>query len=118
MKKLLDEKLCGLSDAIGEDNINVRIFLFTGSEGCCLMSVSQDVKELYAELEKIGKSGKSPEEMSKPAKKVVESKVGTFDELKRKATDVAGQAKDKAAGKSSKIAAGIPGLDGLSKVSS
>ncbi|KAK4704229.1 hypothetical protein P7C70_g1985, partial [Phenoliferia sp. Uapishka_3] len=100
IKKLVDEKLGGLGDVIGSDNVKV-------------------VKELYAELEKIGKSGKSPEEMAKQAKKLVEEKVGTLEELKSKAGEAAGQAKDAAGGggeKLAKYAAGIPGIGALGKL--
>ena len=70
------------------------------------------VKDLYAQLEKLAKSGKSPEDMATEAKKIVEEKVGSLNELKKKAKDVAG-------GSSSSLltaASAIPGLSGLGKI--
>ncbi|KAL8292083.1 hypothetical protein RQP46_001549 [Phenoliferia psychrophenolica] len=104
IQKLVHEKLGSLEGTIGADNVKV-------------------VKELYAELEKIGKSGKKPEEMAKEAKKLVEEKLGTLEELKSKAAGAAGQAKDAAkdvagggSDKLAKYAAAIPGLGGLGKI--
>lgn len=51
--------------------------------------------------------------MTKEAKKLVEEKVGSLDELKKKATDAGSDAASSAA----KYAGAIPGLGGLSKVS-
>lgn len=61
--------------------------------------------------------------MAKDARKLVESKVGSLQDVKAKATDVAsdaaGKAKDAASGSTDKLAkyaAAIPGLGGLGKV--
>ena len=76
----------------------------------------QIVKELYSELEKIGKSDKSTKDKTKAAKELIESKVGSLDELKKKGAEAAGQAGDKATETVQSYAAAIPGLEGLSKV--
>ncbi|ORY57128.1 hypothetical protein BCR35DRAFT_309715 [Leucosporidium creatinivorum] len=92
VKKLVDENVGKLEGVVGEDRVKV-------------------VKDLYAELEKIGKSGKSVDDMTKEAKKLVEEKVGSLDELKKKASDAGSEAASSAA----KYAGAIPGLGELSK---
>lgn len=79
------------------------------------------MKDLYAALDKIGKSGKSTEEMTKDAKKLVESKVGSFKDLKSKAKEAGDKAKDLAGESGSSLASyatAIPGLGGLAKACS
>ena len=74
------------------------------------------VKDLYAQLEKLAKSGKSPEDMAAEAKKIVEDKVGSLNELKKKAADVAGGAAGGSASSLMTAASAIPGLSGLGKI--
>ncbi|KAM0788058.1 hypothetical protein ACM66B_001230 [Microbotryomycetes sp. NB124-2] len=77
VKKLVDDNVSKLGNVVGEERAQV-------------------VKELYGELEKIGKSGKSLDEMRKDAQKLVESKVGTLEELKKKGAEAGGDLKDQA----------------------
>ncbi|KDE05445.1 hypothetical protein MVLG_04135 [Microbotryum lychnidis-dioicae p1A1 Lamole] len=65
VKSLLEDNLKKVEQYIGKENVGV-------------------VKDLYADLEKISKNGKSLDEQAKEAKKLVESRVGSFDELKKK----------------------------------
>ncbi|KAK4047531.1 hypothetical protein OIV83_005318 [Microbotryomycetes sp. JL201] len=77
VRKLVDDNVERLSSVVGEDK-------------------AKAIKDMYGELEKISKSGKSFEDMKKDAQKLVESKVGTFEELRKKAGDKGGDLKDQA----------------------
>lgn len=122
MRNVVEESLGKVSGLVGEERVKVRsLFSFFGSFE--LTCASQVVKELYAELEKVSKSGKSTEDMTKEAKKLVEAKVGSLGDLKDKAVDAASDAekKDKDAvggsgGTLASLAASVPGLGGLGKV--
>ncbi|SGY18810.1 BQ5605_C014g07480 [Microbotryum silenes-dioicae] len=72
VKSLLEDNLKKVEQYIGKENVGV-------------------VKDLYADLEKISKNGKSLDEQAKEAKKLVESRVGSFDELKKKGLSQAQQ---------------------------
>ncbi|KAK4047583.1 hypothetical protein OIO90_006124 [Microbotryomycetes sp. JL221] len=93
VSKLVDENIDKLSNVVGQDK-------------------TKAVKELYAELEKIGKSGKSLDDMRSEAQKLVESKVGTFDDLKKKASNSGNDLKDQAF----KYIESATGLSGLSTI--
>lgn len=74
---------------------------------------AQIVKELYAELEKIGKSDKSVEDKTKAAKDLVQDKLGDSSQFKAlgldKVNDLAGQGRKW-------LDEQVPGLSGLTKV--
>ncbi|POY72565.1 hypothetical protein BMF94_4392 [Rhodotorula taiwanensis] len=96
VKEALDKNLSKVEGYLGEDRVKI-------------------VKELYAELEKIGKSDKSVEEKTKLAKDLVQDKLGDSSQFKtlgfatEKASDLADQGKQW-------LEQQIPGLGGLSKV--
>lgn len=60
-------------------------------------------------MEKIGKSGKSVDEMTREAKALLESKVGSIDQLKSKASSASSDAYSQAL----QYASSIPGLGGM-----
>ncbi|KAM0747759.1 hypothetical protein T439DRAFT_328423 [Meredithblackwellia eburnea MCA 4105] len=91
--KLLGDKVKGLEGLVGEENV-------------------KQAKSLYDELEKIAKSDKSADEKAKEAKKFVESKVGTFDELKKSLGEKGGDWSKQVEG----LLGGVPGLAGLGKI--
>ncbi|SCV73829.1 BQ2448_6259 [Microbotryum intermedium] len=86
VKSLLDDNLKKVEQYIGKENVGV-------------------VKDLYDDLEKISKNGKSLDEQAKEAKKLVESRVGSFDEIKKKSLNQAQQSLEN-----------IPGLGEAAKV--
>ncbi|GAA5820251.1 hypothetical protein JCM3770_003153 [Rhodotorula araucariae] len=94
VKEALDKNLGKIEGYVGEDRVKI-------------------VKELYAELEKIGKSDKSVEEKTKAAKDLVQDKLGDSSQFKAlgldKVTDLAGEGKKW-------LDSQVPGLSGLTKV--
>jgi hypothetical protein len=77
----------------------------------------QIVKELYSELEKIGKSDKSVEEKTKAAKQLVQDKLGDSSQFKALGLGM-DKFEDLAAQGSKWLDSQVPGLSGLTKVRS
>ncbi|GAA5902699.1 hypothetical protein JCM8208_007044 [Rhodotorula glutinis] len=94
VKEALDKNLSKIEGYVGEDRIKI-------------------VKELYAELEKIGKSNKSVEDKTKAAKDLVQDKLGDSSQFKAlgldKVTDLAGEGRKW-------LDSVVPGMSGLTKV--
>ncbi|GAA5865710.1 hypothetical protein JCM3774_004975 [Rhodotorula dairenensis] len=96
VKEALDQNLSKVEGYLGEDRVKI-------------------VKDLYAELEKIGKSDKSVEDKTKAAKQLVQDKLGDSSQFKslgfatEKASDLADSGRKW-------LEEQVPGLGGLTKV--
>lgn len=119
VKEALDKNLGKVEGYLGEDRVKVSYSsllgkgLSTGSD--MFHGPTQIVKEVYAELEKIGKSDKSVEDKTKAAKQLVQDKLGDSSQFKslgfatEKASDLADSGRKW-------LEEQVPGLGGLTKV--
>ncbi|BGP23115.1 hypothetical protein Rt10032_c23g6651 [Rhodotorula toruloides] len=96
VKEALDKNLSKLEGYVGEDRVKI-------------------VKELYSELEKIGKSDKSVEEKTKAAKQLVQDKLGDSSQFKALGLGM-DKIEDLASQGSKWLDSQVPGLSGLTKV--
>lgn len=119
VKKMVDDNLSKLEGVVGQDKVEVSAGVFakpTSLESInsradipTLRPLTQYVKSLYTDLESISKSGKSLDDMTRDARSLLESRVGSIDKLKQQATSLSDDAYTQAL----KYAASIPGLAGV-----
>lgn len=118
VKQLVDDNLSKVSGYVGEDRVKASFLSTLSREVIATLTIAiynQIVREVYAELADIGKSNKSVEEKTKAAKALVEEKLGTTSQFASSAAD---KATDLAGGAKKWLDGAVPGLGGLTKVSS